>query len=1143
MFAVAWDEQRRLQLPAPVRAPDTAVSAVCFDAAEELLWCGTAWGHVSSYVNAPPSLVRYTAFPAHRARVLQVLVADRGVLSLSPQTVRLSIRRGVQIWAKMIPHASCMAFATSPSDLFVGTSAAASSKLLQLNLHRGTVAKEIDSDQGIVAMKQGRLLAQALTSGQVVLRDPKTLQAQHTINAHGGGVAAMDVSGNVMITCGYSPRDDAVVADPLVKLYDLRMMRQLAPIPFSAGPCQVRFNPRMPAHAFIFGQTGQIQICDTSSPNYTGVTFFRAELQGLLTAVDVSSAGDAVCLADSSGGCVVWSTKPDFSINKFSRVSEYRDFFPPEEAVPIEDDTPLSVVGMPHYKTQLLSAWPSWILSAPGRPSPRIPPEVLKNVKMNDFVGYAPNPRTFKRNQNILMASSRDGREEPKFRSQQQRDRHRRTRGDSESPEPAPATAATAAGSSPSLAESAAAASSTNTLDTRIPPYYRAVEIKYSKFGVEDFDFGFYNHTAYGGLETHIQNSYCNSLLQTLFFVRPLRELVKAHVRSGVCRREPCLTCELGFLCRMLEDCGGVNCHASNFLRAFASVNQASTLGLNAPELTSPPGSVPYGSLTQTLCRFLLECIHQELKETAGASLAASMSPEPAEASIDGTKTPVPSLPMPSTGSSSVSGSNISRCNQGHEQIRDTKPFVIELNYDRKVAPPVQSVWATQTPQPHPPQPFHKVLQNSIARESSTPAWCDVCGKYRPTSHSRRLRGPLPERLVLNAKVGEADIGIWARPNSSNSNNSSSSSSSAEPFLPSSFGMIERRGLWTAVDLKSLPKGVDANSPTLAIYDLQSTICEIRIDKEPWHLVACINVADQGETPKWHVFNDFLVQEIPAGEERMFADWKIPATVVYARRRSGQDVSPVVRAVASTPASYSLLFDNPTLNQRDDLVPTHVPLAENEMPTRGFMCAIDAEFVSISNAETEIRSDGTKSVIRPSQMALARVSVLRASGPLAGVPFIDDYVLMTQPVVNYLTEFSGITPEDLDPALSRHPLVTLKTAYAKLRMLLDLGCTFIGHGLKMDCRTINMIIPPSQIIDTVDIFHIKKLGRKLSLRYLVWFFFAEDIQLHTHDSIEDARSALRIYEKYLESVSKGTFDALLDSVYEKGRIYGTDTMF
>jgi hypothetical protein len=62
----------------------------------------------------------------------------------------------------------------------------------------------------------------------------------------------------------------------------------------------------------------------------------------------------------------------------------------------------------------------------------------------------------------------------------------------------------------------------------------------------------------------------------------------------------------------------------------------------------------------------------------------------------------------------------------------------------------------------------------------------------------------------------------------------------------------------------------------------------------------------------------------------------------------------------------------------------------------------------IIQEELEIRSDGTKNVLRPTKMSLARVSVLRGDGARESLPFIDDYIHTSEPVVDYLTEFSGI---------------------------------------------------------------------------------------------------------------------------------------
>jgi len=132
-----------------------------------------------------------------------------------------------------------------------------------------------------------------------------------------------------------------------------------------------------------------------------------------------------------------------------------------------------------------------------------------------------------------------------------------------------------------------------------------------------------------------------------------------------------------------------------------------------------------------------------------------------------------------------------------------------------------------------------------------------------------------------------------------------------------------------------------------------------------------------------------------------------------------------------------------------------------------------------------------------------------------------------------VTQFSGIEEGDLDPARSVKAPVSLKMAYKKLWLLLNLGCVFVGHGLTSDFRHANMFVPESQSVDTSLLF--KKGERTLKLSLLADFFLKEEIQSGNHDSIEDARTALRLWRRYQGFEREGVVEERIEDVYRYGR--------
>lgn len=138
-----------------------------------------------------------------------------------------------------------------------------------------------------------------------------------------------------------------------------------------------------------------------------------------------------------------------------------------------------------------------------------------------------------------------------------------------------------------------------------------------------------------------------------------------------------------------------------------------------------------------------------------------------------------------------------------------------------------------------------------------------------------------------------------------------------------------------------------------------------------------------------------------------FAHVQTPSIIILERVDSD---SALDLAKLPTRLKPDVLFQDVSMawNRRSHMI-KHTPLTPEELPQPGTLVAIDAEFVALQQEEMEFRSDGTKNILRPSHMSLARVSVLREDE----VPFIDDYILTSESVVDYLTEFSGIKSESI----------------------------------------------------------------------------------------------------------------------------------
>jgi hypothetical protein len=302
----------------------------------------------------------------------------------------------------------------------------------------------------------------------------------------------------------------------------------------------------------------------------------------------------------------------------------------------------------------------------------------------------------------------------------------------------------------------------------------------------------------------------------------------------------------------------------------------------------------------------------------------------------------------------------------------------------------------------------------------------------------------------------------------------------------------------------------------------------------------------------WYAWNDFCVRPVDAAEVRTaHSTWKRPCIALYTAEGLAERLPPIpnsdtgyegafqtVQRAGELSNAFSLTaFQAKKMPHEERFQPTFTALSRTE-PTlrRGGLVAIDAEFVAVTQEITRPGPRGKTIVIKPARLALGRVSCLRGDGPMSGVPFIDSYISQAEPVVDYLTRFSGLGPEDFMDGLGHH-LESIKAIYIKLRRLVDAGCIFVGHGLKTDFEIINLVVPPEQIYDTVNLFRIPG-DRMLSLRFLAWHLLGDEManrMQDKHDSIEDARVALQLYRAYTDLKKAGTLDETINHLYDVGQ--------
>uniref|UniRef100_A0A7E4VM09 Exonuclease domain-containing protein n=1 Tax=Panagrellus redivivus TaxID=6233 RepID=A0A7E4VM09_PANRE len=147
---------------------------------------------------------------------------------------------------------------------------------------------------------------------------------------------------------------------------------------------------------------------------------------------------------------------------------------------------------------------------------------------------------------------------------------------------------------------------------------------------------------------------------------------------------------------------------------------------------------------------------------------------------------------------------------------------------------------------------------------------------------------------------------------------------------------------------------------------------------------------------------------------------------------------------------------------------------------------------------------------RDGSSLLTRISVVDESARI----IFDTLVKPDEPISDYLTQYSGISPESLKNVKTK-----LADVHAALRALLPPDAILCGHSLNFDLAAIKFSHP--YIIDVAAIYNLTghPLGvRRISLRRLAQVFLNVDIQssANGHCSVEDCLATLGLLKLKLK---------------------------
>ena len=914
----------------------------------------------------------------------------------------------------------------------------AAKELRQINVETTHRSKDPprDSSTGTCAILRDHsrfLVSGDVPAGRIHLRDPHSLHVLHSLDAHTGVLSDFDVHGHHLVTCGHSTRHGIQQPDRFLMVYDLRILRAISPIQIHLVPYQLRFLPSMSSRIVVLSSMGQVQLVDTATLSTPQVNLFQVNLgmDGCSTiSMDISPSNQCLAFGDTSNSVHLYSSVSEPVLNPFARETEFADPVTPVPPMDIEDELAIySKVARPFLppgqSSYASDYWPERFKKVAHRPTPRIDPEILRTMKVVGTTGYARNINNMRRNQVQYPEVMK------RLKERGERDRHDK-RG--QGPDKGHAEGSRELSANLNIPKSyrkvAIKLSKMGSDDFDFDRYNRtgfcgleaSLPNSYSNamlqilYYTEKLRILILNHTC------SRENCICCELsflfhmmdispgmpCQSSNFLRCLRTIPEASALGLIFTDQNAVW--KSNVPRLIQSWNRfvlqqIHVQSSNTGKSYEVGRKGWQARMSSPMKTARPS-------TQTE----LEDISREL--TAAFDPLKSSTKAEENTSLF-------------TKLIGISQEKVNLCGRCKEtKVNQDISLLCNLVYPEQAA---TGKFEDQK------KSFHQVVCSSLCPEQTTPAWCDKCRKYQTTTQTRRVKS-LPCVLSLNCGMDNPqDIGFWQTQLQLLHRQHAPSEVEKPPPVqqpPANVKPCRYGGSCTRPDCKfwhpevdlSLPQSNDdmgakcqklglswipsemvlrlhengkvsyqgqdgIDSPIIDIRSFQLYgVCSVILDpstSQSNNVCASINVGPTyharvaSPVSQWYVFNDFSINMIgPDEATAVNLSWKVPSVLFYQSVEVPEDIkclsiqNPITADVFNEDKSLARAGNRKRI--------TFMPLASDEMPKKGDLVAIDAEFVTLNQEESELRSDGKVSTIKAAQMTVARITCVRGSGASEG---------------------------------------------------------------------------------------------------------------------------------------------------------------